>query len=177
LRQIFVAKLKDNMREIAEPPRTLDTLPTKGLIEGPFVFERKGTYYLTYPHVADKIERLEYATADNPLGPFKYAGVILDESATGCWTVHQSMVEYRGEFAAGLLPSTNNFLGLYFTLTGLHALHVLGGIVVNGWLWISGAAMWLVTPGRLLSRVRAASVYWNFVDAIWIIMFVTLYLL
>ncbi len=40
------------------------------LIEGPFVFERNGIYYLTYPHVANKTERLEYATGNNPLGPF-----------------------------------------------------------------------------------------------------------
>ncbi len=86
-------------------------------------------------------------------------------------------VEYRGEIAQGLLPSTNNFLGLYFTMTGLHALHVLGGIFVNGWLFVSGARMWRTVPGRFSSRVRTAAIYWNFVDAVWIIMFVTLYLL
>jgi hypothetical protein len=98
LRQIFVAKLKDNMRELESPPVAIANLPAKGLIEGPFVFERNGVYYLTYPHVENKIERLEYATADNPLGPYKPAGAILDESASGCWTVHQSIVEYRGEW-------------------------------------------------------------------------------
>lgn len=98
LRQIFVAKLKDNMRELETPPVAIANLPAKGLIEGPFVFERNGIYYLTYPHVEHKIERLEYATATHPLGPYKPAGVILDESASGCWTVHQSIVEYRGEW-------------------------------------------------------------------------------
>src|SRR5688500_16908871 len=40
--------------------------------------------------------------------------------------------EYGDKFSHGLLPSTNNFLALYFTLTGLHAIHVLAGMVVNG---------------------------------------------
>src|ERR1051325_6191993 len=34
-------------------------------------------------------------------------------------------VEYHHHFVEGELPSSNNYLGLYFTMTGLHALHVL----------------------------------------------------
>lgn len=95
---LVMAKLKPNMLEIEGEPRPIDNLPKKGLQEGPFVFERKGVYYLTYPHVANKIERLEYATSASPMGPFKWAGVILDESASGCWTVHQSIAEYQGQW-------------------------------------------------------------------------------
>ncbi len=47
------------------------------------MFERNGIYYLTFPHVENKIERLEYATGDNPLGPFKMTGVIMDQSSFG----------------------------------------------------------------------------------------------
>ena len=66
---IYAAKLKENMLELASEPVILQTLPTKGLKEGPFLFERKGVYYLTYPHVRNKTECLEYATlADNPPG-------------------------------------------------------------------------------------------------------------
>ena len=96
--KIFVAKLKPNMIEIEGEPTVIDNLPKKGLQEGPFAFERNGLYYLTYPHVANKIERLEYATSTSPLGPYEWRGVILDESASGCWTVHHSIVEYQGEW-------------------------------------------------------------------------------
>jgi hypothetical protein len=48
--------------------------------------------------VENKTERIEYATSDKPLGPFKPAGVILDESASGCWTVHHSILEYKGQW-------------------------------------------------------------------------------
>jgi len=95
---LVVAKLKPNMLEIDGEVVSLDNLPKKGLQEGPFTFERKGTYYLTYPHVADKIERLEYATSPSPLGPFTWTGVLLDESETRCWTSHHSIVEYKGQW-------------------------------------------------------------------------------
>jgi hypothetical protein len=48
--------------------------------------------------VANKTERLEYATSTNPMGPYQQAGVILDEAASGCWTVHQSIVQYKGQW-------------------------------------------------------------------------------
>jgi hypothetical protein len=47
--------------------------------------------------VENKIERLEYATSTSPMGPFKQAGVILDESESGCWTVHQSILDWQGQ--------------------------------------------------------------------------------
>lgn len=97
LNKIFVAKLKDNMLELDAPPLVITNLPQVGLIEGPFVFERSGIYYLTYPVVQRKTERLEYATSTHPLGPYEHRGVLLDESASGCWTVHHSIVEYQGQ--------------------------------------------------------------------------------
>lgn len=98
LNRIFVAKLMENMLELDSELVVVANLPAKGLIEGPFVFERNGIYYLTYPHVENKTERLEYAIADSPMGPFKVAGVIMDESPTGCWTNHHSIVEYNGQW-------------------------------------------------------------------------------
>jgi hypothetical protein len=95
---IYAAKLKENMTELASDPVILKDLPTKGLKEGPYLFERNGIYYLTFPHVENKIERLEYSIADNPLGPFKMTGVIMDESPTGCWTVHHSVIQFKNQW-------------------------------------------------------------------------------
>ncbi len=94
---IYAAKLKDNMLELASDPVILKDLPTKGLKEGPFLFERNGIYYLTYPHVGDKTEQLEYAIGDNPLGPFKVTGVIMDESPE-CWTNHHSIIQFKDQW-------------------------------------------------------------------------------
>jgi hypothetical protein len=95
---IYAAKLKENMTELASDPVILKDLPTKGLKEGPYLFERNGIYYLTFPHVENKIERLEYSISDNPLGPFKMTGVIMDESPTGCWTVHHSVIQFKNQW-------------------------------------------------------------------------------
>ena len=85
--------------------------------------------------------------------------------------------EYGEKLSHGLLPSTNNFLGLYFTMTGLHAIHVLGGMVVNGYLWGPGVRMWRTEPERFTNRVEVAGLYWHFVDVVWIFLFPVLYLL
>jgi hypothetical protein len=95
---IYAAKLRPDMLELASAPLILGTLPSQGLKEGPYVFERQGTYYLTYPHVANKTERLEYATSSSPLGPFQVRGVLMDESPTGCWTNHHSITQIKSQW-------------------------------------------------------------------------------
>jgi hypothetical protein len=95
---IYVAKLKDNMLELASDPQIIANLPAKGLKEGPYLFERKGVYYLTFPHVTNKTERLEYMMGNSPMGPFKDGGVIMDESASGCWTNHHSIIEFKNQW-------------------------------------------------------------------------------
>ena len=95
---IYGAKLKPNMLELDSEVKILGELPAKGLKEGPFVFERNGIYYMTYPHVENKTERLEYAIGTSPLGPFKIVGAIMDESPSGCWTNHHSIVQFKNQW-------------------------------------------------------------------------------
>jgi cytochrome c oxidase subunit 3 len=85
--------------------------------------------------------------------------------------------EYGHHFQAGEYPSSGTFLAIYFTLTGLHALHVIGGIVVNTYLWGPGSRLWEREPERLTNRVEIAGLYWHFVDLVWIFLFPVLYLL
>jgi cytochrome c oxidase subunit III len=85
--------------------------------------------------------------------------------------------EYGHKFEVGWFPKTNTFLAVYFTLTGLHGLHVLGGMIVNGYFWGPGAKLWRTQPERFANRIEAAGLYWHFVDLVWIFLFPTLYLL
>jgi cytochrome c oxidase subunit 3 len=85
--------------------------------------------------------------------------------------------EYAGELGRGLRPATNNFIALYFALTGLHAAHVAGGLAANGWLLITATRAFATRRDLLSNRVRVAGLYWSFVDIIWLAIFVTLYLL
>ena len=86
-------------------------------------------------------------------------------------------IEYTAKFEHGLYPSTNNFLAAYFTLTGLHGLHVIGGIIVNGYFFGPGVKMWETEPERFTNRIEVAGLYWHFVDLVWIFLFPALYLL
>jgi cytochrome c oxidase subunit III len=74
-------------------------------------------------------------------------------------------------------PWFNTYLAIYFTLTGLHALHVLGGAVVIGYLWGPGSRMWLTEPERFTNRIEVSGLFWHFVDLVWIFLFPVLYLL
>ena len=85
--------------------------------------------------------------------------------------------EYTHKFHVGYLPSTNNFLGIYFTMTGLHVLHIIGGMIVIFYYWIPGAKMWKVDPERFTNRIEIVGLYWHFVDLVWIFLFPVLYLL
>lgn len=80
-------------------------------------------------------------------------------------------IEYTTEIRAGFTPGAGIFWSFYYGMTGLHGLHVLGGIVVN--------VVVLATEGRRLrnpQRVELAGLYWHFVDVVWIFIFPLLYL-
>ncbi|MBI2060932.1 MAG: cytochrome c oxidase subunit 3 [Nitrospirae bacterium] len=85
--------------------------------------------------------------------------------------------EYRAKFHHGLHPSTSTFMALYFTLTGLHAAHVAGGIGINAYLWGPGLKLWERAPQQFTNRVETAGLFWHFVDLVWIFLFPVLYLL
>ena len=74
-------------------------------------------------------------------------------------------------------PWHNTYTAVYFTLTGLHALHVIGGAVVIGFLWGPGSRLWRTEPERFTNRVEVSGLFWHFVDLVWIFLFPVLYLL
>jgi len=90
-------------------------------------------------------------------------------------------VEYTHHFHEGMYPRTNTYLAVYFTMTGLHGLHVIFGMAVNGFLGVTGAGYW--KSGHhddrqlLINRVENAGLFWHFVDIVWIFLFPVLYLL
>lgn len=79
--------------------------------------------------------------------------------------------EYAGEIRAGYAPWSGLFWSYYYTMTGLHALHVLAGVVVNVVLLVTRE--W---RRRSPHRIELAGLYWHFVDIVWIFLFPLLYL-
>ncbi len=85
--------------------------------------------------------------------------------------------EYADHFNRNELPSHSNFLALYFTLTGLHGIHILGGMAVMGYLLGPGAKLYKKRPAQFTNRIEYTGLYWHFVDLVWIFLFPVLYLL
>ncbi len=85
--------------------------------------------------------------------------------------------EYTAKFNHGIFPGTNTFMAIYFTLTGLHGLHIIGGMIVNGYFFGPGSKMWSTEPEHFTNRIEIAGLYWHFVDLVWIFLFPILYLL
>ena len=85
--------------------------------------------------------------------------------------------EYSTKFHHELFPSTNTFLAIYFTLTGLHGLHIIGGMIVMLYFIGPGAKMWKTNPDQFAGRIEYTGLYWHFVDLVWIFLFPVLYLL
>ncbi len=88
-------------------------------------------------------------------------------------TIQRSTIERMQNYA----PKHHAYLAIYFTLTGLHALHVIGGALVMGYLFGPGAKMWKTDPERFTNRIEVSGLFWHFVDLVWIFLFPILYLL
>lgn len=83
-------------------------------------------------------------------------------------------LEYSDKFAHHHFPSTGIFYAVYFTLTGLHAIHVTIGILVNLYFFVfCGNFEELIFE----ERMECAGLYWHFVDIVWIFLFPSIYLL
>lgn len=91
--------------------------------------------------------------------------------------------EYSHKAHEGMFPFTwnshfyeyKNFLGLYFCMTGLHALHVIIGMALMYWYGIRPALNNRFS-GKYYTPVELSALYWHLVDLIWIYLFPLLYL-
>ncbi len=96
--------------------------------------------------------------------------------------------EYHHKWAEGITLSGSLFGSFYYTMTGLHGLHVIGGLIFNSYILVAS-----LTPSRRgdskgegwsgsitpehHDRVEYAGLYWHFVDLVWVVLFPLLYLI
>lgn len=89
----------------------------------------------------------------------------------GAWFVLGQGYEY---LTLGFLPDNSVFAAVFFTLTGFHGLHVTGGVIANA------LVLFRTMNGQFSSRrhvfFEGASIYWHFVDIVWIGLFTTIYI-
>ncbi|SKB04679.1 Cytochrome c oxidase subunit III [Prosthecobacter debontii] len=80
-------------------------------------------------------------------------------------------------FYSNYTPKLNTYYAIYFTLTGLHGLHVVAGAIVLAYFLLFDGKMLKNDPERLANRVEVGGLFWHFVDLVWIFLFPLLYLL
>jgi hypothetical protein len=109
-----IAKLKPNMTEI-DLSTMKDSIVTEKehfFHEGGYMVKRNGIYYFVYAHMgrANMPTCIGYATSRSPMGPFKYGGVIVDNSHCdpGNWNNHGSLVEFKGKWYVFYHRATHN---------------------------------------------------------------------
>ena len=110
---------------------------------------------------------------------------LLATCAIGVMFLGLKLLEWRLEFSENLFPGpgfsmdggrtggAQLFFAWYFVVTGLHAVHMLIGIGLLGW------CAWRARRGDYraghATQVEVAALYWSFVDLVWVVLFVLIY--
>jgi len=105
------------------------------------------------------------------LGTLFFIGVVFME-----WNIFGLNLELFGvEWFGHLKPGDGAFGGVFFAMTGMHALHVVSGIILILVVWYNGR------KGHFSSEqhwgVEACAIYWHYVDVIWVFFYPALYLM
>jgi nitric oxide reductase NorE protein len=99
---------------------------------------------------------------------------LLAGALTGVMFMVCKSIEYFQKFADGVRPATNDFYMWYFTLTGIHLLHVVFGTSLLTYLWINSRRGAYISSNRVVPECVAS--YWHLVDLLWVVIFPLLYL-
>lgn len=108
----------------------------------------------------------------HPVGYKQPEGIEPLTGEENIFTLARSDIEYAGNF----LPAYGTYFAIYFTVTGLHALHIIGGVVVMLYFLTIGSRLYKRNPEQLANRLEVTGIFWHFVDLVWITVFPILYL-
>lgn len=133
--------------------------------------------FLTLPKLKEQeVDHIVFTADPHPYFESESADSAHEEEAD---SHHEAVHIPLSEIArlSAFVPAHSTYFAVYFTLTALHGLHVLGGALVIGYLCGPGSKMWKTDPERLTNRVEVSGLFWHFVDLVWIFLFPVLYLL
>jgi heme/copper-type cytochrome/quinol oxidase subunit 3 len=158
---LIVAFLEYRTRSPGPSPHDLDVPRT--LLFSLFLFGSSGTVYLAERQLARENQRgfVQWWVASIVLGAIFLIGQIS---------------EYARLYSDGIMINTNLFTSAFFTLTGFHGLHVFVGLIALAVIGLLAQAGNFV-GGRHRIAVDVVSIYWHFVDGVWVIIFSLVYLL
>jgi heme/copper-type cytochrome/quinol oxidase subunit 3 len=157
---LIVAFLEYRTKSPGPGPHDLDVLRT--FIFSLFLFASSGTVYLAERRLAK----------DDQRGFLTWWAISI---AFGAVFLIGQLTEYALMYAEGITIGTNLFTSAFFTLTGFHGFHVFVGLIALLIVGLLGRAGDF-RGGRRRTAVDAVSIYWHFVDAIWVLIFSLVYL-
>ncbi|MBO9724115.1 MAG: cytochrome o ubiquinol oxidase subunit III [Novosphingobium sp.] len=101
-------------------------------------------------------------------------GWLMATFVIGLGFIAMEVHEFAGLIAEGAGPSRSAFLSAYFTLVGTHGLHVTAGLI---WLAVMiHQTLRFGLDGMVLRRLACLSLFWHFLDLVWICVFTFVYL-
>jgi heme/copper-type cytochrome/quinol oxidase subunit 3 len=112
---------------------------------------------------------LAHQAAEANDGP-KAARLLLATIGGGAVFLIVKAFEWTTEISHGFTITSSGFWSFYYTAAGLHALHVIAGMVIMAFVAFDAAR------NRELHRVELIGIYWHFVDMVWIFLFPLLYI-
>jgi len=112
---------------------------------------------------------LAHKAAEEGNGP-KAAKLLGATMLGGAIFIAVKAAEWTMEINHGYTITSDTFWSFYYTAAGLHAMHVIAGVIIMGFVAKDAA------KGLELHRVELIGVYWHFVDVVWIFLFPLLYI-
>jgi cytochrome c oxidase subunit 3 len=108
-----------------------------------------------------------------------YSNYLLLTLFLGLGFLVSQLLAWRQLAAQGIYISSHPHSSFFYVLTGAHAVHIAGGLLALGFLWGRSRRRQLDKPGWVGKRQAAAdavSIYWHFMGALWIYLFLLLFL-
>jgi cytochrome c oxidase subunit III len=107
-----------------------------------------------------------------------YSRYLLITGVLGLAFLGSQLVAWRQLARQGIYVSTHPHSSFFYLLTGAHAFHLIGGLLALMFLWLRSLRK-LAQPALVAKRQAAAdavSIYWHFMDGLWIYLFLLLFL-
>lgn len=147
---------------------------TDGGVDGRSIFDLKyvllETFLLLFSSITYGIAMV-MAHRDKPSNVLLWLAVTF---LLGCSFVGMEINEFRNLILEGNGPSRSAFLSGFFTLVGMHGLHVAAGLV---WMLLNISELLCKGLSRSITSLSCLSLFWHFLDIVWICVFTVVYLM
>lgn len=153
--------------------------------EGHFLVKAKSGDHGVAPRIAEQLlkvpdtkaiafeVKLDAVNADPKNAKFDRPSFWPHEASNKVAKIEAEDIDWWSAF----FPKHSQYLGIYYAITGLHGLHIIGGLVVFGYFFFFGHSLYRRNPEQMANRLEVSGLYWHFVDLVWIFVFPVFYLL